>query len=84
MLRTAQLLPSQGLSTLHFDAGRFPRRRQSATGPPGGYPDRTCTGWQRRASNRVRSRHHATPPELQGILPVFVDFEVAVPHLRPA
>ena len=34
-------------------ARRFPRRRQPATGPPGGYPDRTPTGRRRRASDRL-------------------------------
>jgi putative transposase len=32
-----------------------PPRRQPATGPPGGYPDRTLTGWRRRACDQVRS-----------------------------
>src|SRR6266540_4179951 len=49
MLRADQLLPPTGLSTLRFDAGRSPRRRQPATGPPGSYPDRTPTGWRARA-----------------------------------
>jgi hypothetical protein len=38
-----------GQVTLGFDAGRSPRRRQPATGPPGSYPDRTSTGKRRRA-----------------------------------
>ncbi len=51
MLRTAQLLPPKGLSTLGFDAGCFPRRRHAATGPPGSYPDRTSTGKRRRTDD---------------------------------
>jgi hypothetical protein len=47
-----QSLPLKGPSTLGFDAGRSPRRRQSATGPPGSYPDRTHTGKRRRAYER--------------------------------
>ena len=49
MLRAGQLLPPKGLLTLRFDAGRSPRHRQPATGPPGSYPDRTHTGWRTRA-----------------------------------
>ena len=67
--------PYKGFRHCTSTPGVSPRRRQSATGPPGGYPDRTRTGWQRRASNRVRSRHHATPLELQGIPPSLVEQE---------
>ena len=50
-------LNAAGWSVAHpptgFDAALrrrvFPRRRrQPATGPPGSYPDRTCTGWRTR------------------------------------
>src|SRR5215218_5320510 len=63
-LRTARSLPPEGLSTLGFDAGRFPRRRQPATGPPGSYPDRTPTGRRRRAY--VGSGHLNQPPPTLG------------------
>src|SRR6476659_4683105 len=69
MLRTAQLLPLTRAFDTALRRRTFPPDAGSLLpGPPGGYPDRTHTGWQRRASNRVRSRHHATPLELQGIL----------------
>ena len=57
MLRTGRLLPPSWLSTLRFDAGRSPRRRQPATGLPGDYPDRTPTGWRTQACGHARSRH---------------------------
>ncbi|WP_329538395.1 IS66 family transposase (plasmid) [Streptomyces sp. NBC_01450] len=57
--------PFAGLSTLGFDAGRFPRRRQSATGPPGSYPDRTSTGRRQRAYDS-RSTTTRRPPSLLG------------------
>jgi hypothetical protein len=37
------------------------RRRQSATGLPGDYPDRTCTGWRTRACVWATSEHHLLP-----------------------
>src|SRR6476661_335910 len=66
MLRTAALLPLTGLSTLGFDTpGVSPRRRQSATGPPGSYPDRTSTGRRQRAYDS-RSATSRRPPSLLG------------------
>ena len=44
MLRPLSCSPSQGLSTLHFDARCFPRRRQQRTTGSGWLPDRTRTG----------------------------------------
>jgi len=46
--------PPKGLSTLGFDPARF-QAGPPATGLPGDYPGRTCTGWRRRASNQVMS-----------------------------
>jgi hypothetical protein len=51
----------RGAFDVGFDAGRFPRRRQPATGPPGSYPDRTCSGWQTRSCRRG-SLQTAPPP----------------------
>ncbi|MBB5155626.1 transposase [Saccharopolyspora phatthalungensis] len=38
-----------------------PRHRQSATGPPGNYPDRTHTGKRRRADNRTSTTYTVNP-----------------------
>src|SRR5665648_857049 len=84
-LRTARSLPLKGSGHCTSTPGVSPRRRQPATGPPGGYPDRTHTGWRRRASERVRSSHHRNDPSRSlGILPGLVEVEVAVPRLTPA
>ena len=37
-----------------------PQGRQPATGPPGSYPDRTCTSWQRRVTGQVLATRYAT------------------------
>ena len=68
LLRTAQLLALTRAFDTALRRRAFPPTPAVCYGQPGGY-HRTHTGWQRRASNRVRSRHHATPTELQGILP---------------
>src|SRR6476619_8249499 len=49
MLRTVQLLPQKGFR--HWASSRTVSNpsRQSATGPPDSYPDRTHTGKRRRA-----------------------------------
>ena len=51
-LRTAQSLPQKGFR--HWASTRPVSRpsRQSAIGPPGSYPNRTHTGWRRRASDQ--------------------------------
>src|SRR5450755_3431294 len=51
MLRTVQLLPKKGPSTLAFDAG-----------PPDSYPDRTHTGKRRRA--RTTDHPFTRPPPI--------------------
>src|SRR5664279_202395 len=51
MLRTVQLLPQKGPSTLAFDAG-----------PPDSYPDRTHTGKRRRA--RTADHPFTRPPPI--------------------
>jgi hypothetical protein len=73
--------PSQGLRRCASTPGVSPRRRQPATGPPGSYPDRTHTGWRRRACRWIR---YASPPTFWAHSPVSVEVEVAVPHLSPA
>ena len=52
MLRTVQLLPQKGFR--HWASTRTVSNpsRQSATGPPDSYPDRTHTGKRRRASDQ--------------------------------
>jgi hypothetical protein len=42
------------------------RHRQPATGPPGGYPDRTYTGKRRRAYESAINHSHDQPPILSG------------------
>jgi hypothetical protein len=67
MLRTARLLPlSQGFR--HWASTRPVSRpgRQSATGPPGSYPDRTSTGKRRRADEPAVNPLHDQPPALLG------------------
>ena len=61
MLRTARLLPLKGFRHWASPPKVSPRRRQSATGPPDSYPDRTCTGKQRRARLTI-NRLHDQPP----------------------
>jgi hypothetical protein len=53
--------PSQGFGRCASTPGVSPRRRQPATGPPGGYPDRTPTGWRRRASDQVMTATRSPP-----------------------
>jgi len=64
MLRTVQLLPQKGIR--HWASTRIVSNpsRQSATGPPDSYPDRTHTGKRRRAQT---TDHPFTrsPPVLQ-------------------
>ena len=62
-LRTAQLLPLQGFR--RWASARPVSRpdRQPATGLPGDYPDRTFTGWRRRASDQVITAGRS-PPDL--------------------
>lgn len=62
MLRTAQSLPLKGFRHWASTPGVSPRRRQSATGPPGSYPDRTLTGRRRRADNRRSPAYTWRPP----------------------
>src|SRR6266704_861080 len=38
--------------------------RETATGPPGSCPDRTCTGWRRRASDQVMTAGQSPPDAL--------------------
>ena len=61
MLRTARLLPLQGFRHWASPPAVSPQRRQSATGPPDSYPDRTYTGKQRRARPTI-NRLHDQPP----------------------
>jgi len=49
MLRTARLLPHEGFRVWASAVTVSSPSRQSATGRPGAYPDRTLTGWQWRA-----------------------------------
>ena len=62
MLRTVQLLPQKGLR--HWAPTRPVSRpsRQSATGPPDSYPDRTHTGKRRRARTTRSPRYVTRPP----------------------
>src|SRR5689334_24608732 len=61
MLRTARLLPLKGFRHWASPPKVSPRQRQSATGPPDSYPDRTCTGKRRRARPAI-NRLHDQPP----------------------
>ena len=61
MLRTAQLLPQRGFCHWASTTAVSNRSRQSATGPPDSYPDRTHTGKRRRART-IRSPRHEAPP----------------------
>src|SRR6266571_2755365 len=61
MLRTARLLPLKGFRHWASPPTVSPRQRQSATGPPDSYPDRTHTGKQRRARPAI-NRLHDQPP----------------------
>src|SRR5690242_5128024 len=61
MLRTARLLPLKGFRHWASLPKVSPRQRQSATGPPDSYPDRTCTGKRRRARPAI-NRLHDQPP----------------------
>ena len=65
MLRTVQLLPLKGFRHWASTPGVSPRRRQSATGPPGSYPDRTSTGRRQQAYDS-RSATSRRPPSLLG------------------
>jgi len=59
MLRTASLLPLKGFRHWASTPPVSRRNRQSATGPPGNYPDRTPTGKQRRAyEQQDQPLHH--------------------------
>jgi len=49
MLRTARSLPQQGFRRRASARPVSRSSRRPATGPPGSYPDRTLTGWRRRA-----------------------------------
>jgi hypothetical protein len=64
MLRTVQLLPQKGFR--HWASTRTVSNpsRQSATGPPDSYPDRTHTGKRRRARTNRSPRHEAPPVPL--------------------
>ena len=64
MLRTVQLLPQKGFR--HWASTRTVSNpsRQSATGPPDSYPDRTHTGKRRRARTNRSPRHRAPPVPL--------------------
>src|SRR5664280_82602 len=64
MLRTVQLLPQKGFR--HWASTRTVSNpsRQSATGPPDSYPDRTHTGKRRRARKERSPRHEAPPVPL--------------------
>lgn len=53
--------PSKGFRHWASTPGVSPRRRQSATGPPGSYPDRTLTGRRQRAYDQ-RSLTTSRPP----------------------
>ncbi|MFI9582846.1 TerB family tellurite resistance protein [Streptomyces sp. NPDC052236] len=57
--------PLQGFRHWASTPGVSPRRRQSATGPPGSYPDRTSTGRRQRAYDS-RSATSRRPPSLLG------------------
>jgi hypothetical protein len=61
MLRTARLLPHKGFRHWASPPQVSPRQRQSATGPPDSYPDRTYTGKRRRARPAI-NRSHDQPP----------------------
>src|SRR5438093_9969738 len=61
MLRTARLLPLKGFRHWASPPKVSPRQRQSATGPPDSYPDRTHTGKRRRARPAI-NRLHDQPP----------------------
>jgi hypothetical protein len=43
----------KGLSTLGFDPDRFQSEPPACYRASCNYPDRTCTGWRRRASDQV-------------------------------
>src|SRR5664280_475418 len=64
MLRTVQLLPQKRFR--HWASTRTVSTpsRQSATGPPDSYPDRTHTGKRRRARTNRSPRHEAPPVPL--------------------
>src|SRR3954452_20286691 len=79
---TAQSLPLKGFRRWASTRTVSSPSRQPATGLPGDYPDRTHTGWRRRASDS--SQVIRTPPKSLGALPIFVEVEVAVPHLSLA
>src|SRR4051812_12814257 len=68
MLRTAQSLPLKGFRRWASTRTVSSPSRQPATGLPGDYPDRTHTGWRRRASDS--SQVIRTPPKSLGALPV--------------
>ena len=55
MLLAARSLPPMGFRRWASTRPVSRPSRQPATGPPGGYPDRTLTGWRRRACDQVRS-----------------------------
>jgi len=61
MLRTARSLPHKGFRHWASTMQVSPQSRQSATGPPGSYPDRTYTGKRRRAYDR-KSPNQRSPP----------------------
>src|SRR6476646_14687 len=65
MLRTVQLLP-QEKGSRHWASTRTVSNpsRQSATGPPESYPDRTHTGKRRRARTKDHSFTRSPPVPL--------------------
>jgi hypothetical protein len=62
MLRTAQLLPLEGLLTLHFDAGRFPPAPAACYRVPWRLPGPDFHRLATTSLNGIRSRTIAMTP----------------------
>ena len=78
MLRTGRLLPPPWLSTLRFDAGRFPPTPAACYRAPWRLPGPDS---HRLATASFRSGHdrYTITSQSLGTLPDFVELEVAVP-----